>query len=781
MEDNRTVAPRRYRYTRRCDGIPCTPNAVTSGPYSYGPRMEEPNIGRDEFTVNGIAPATLEELQEITTPPFYLEQMRRDWLVGQLDMYNIPVKEQGNLPNLELEPQSEESEISTADLLIVLKTAYDTGKCDLLPPSLAAMRDRLKLEYDVQFTKLNDRMFDSLEGNTDAEVNADPARFVAKYFLDDAMGWSPDKSKTPVPWYVDVWNLDSLSELQEMVKNVPGLTILEKNDMMFIGWEGTMQAGIDKEFARLEAKADEMKDRDRHHPKCLHTKLAKFDLNMFLNKYLGIQPDGKSVTNGAYSSKPSEPVVLDRWGTWEPENRQFPEELVAKTPGLHLREFKDEDIVVLGWDSAKVEAYIARVTGIYELELRGVLEERAVEKRVREAERRVRIESGEIAALWERRVGKPHSEIVSTAKAAASEGKGVIPEVPDLGKLAGTYVVRWHGEVGSKPGDSGLGHDVDSYNDPARDENVMELDIFPARAISPSKHGIRASFNFGVVKGIMLLGMSRREVEWMRQEQPERPPVSPESPESDVFVWYLEEHSEATDESESEGDGDDGYCFSLLPTPLTPEDEQEEEVEVEDEEVPPYQEVEITLDIFPGANRAPAGGLKRRRSQAEATDVSNNNPEATPTKRQQVETPTVRDTSYTRSHKHSHQLNQQGELSTGRDPNHPNRVYFQMACERTSDHYIFHDPNNSQVGYFDFDPATLFNSAKGQYKLPSMFGNLAQSISIYKVAEPNMELKYVEHEYDWREWGDEDYSQDGLLRRVNPWYAYDHKVDCRYY
>ncbi|KAK4118386.1 hypothetical protein N657DRAFT_373658 [Parathielavia appendiculata] len=50
----------------------------------------------------------------------------------------------------------------------------------------------------------------------------------------------------------------------------------------------------------------------------------------------------------------------------------------------------------------------------------------------------------------------------------------------------------------------------------------MKLNIFPVK----SSHGVVASFCFGTIEGTMLVGMSRRDVEMLREEQPKHCPYS---------------------------------------------------------------------------------------------------------------------------------------------------------------------------------------------------------------------------------------------------------------
>ncbi|KAL2022211.1 hypothetical protein VTK56DRAFT_5821 [Thermocarpiscus australiensis] len=63
----------------------------------------------------------------------------------------------------------------------------------------------------------------------------------------------------------------------------------------------------------------------------------------------------------------------------------------------------------------------------------------------------------------------------------------------------------------------------------------MKLNIFPPE----SSHGVKASFFFGAFEGTMLLAMSRRAVELLREEQPKHSSDSePEQSDDDGYIGY---------------------------------------------------------------------------------------------------------------------------------------------------------------------------------------------------------------------------------------------------
>ena len=56
----------------------------------------------------------------------------------------------------------------------------DKTYCEVLAPPVAAVRDRLRTEYDADCERLENKMFAEIEGGHAEEGNADPPRFVAK-------------------------------------------------------------------------------------------------------------------------------------------------------------------------------------------------------------------------------------------------------------------------------------------------------------------------------------------------------------------------------------------------------------------------------------------------------------------------------------------------------------------------------------------------------------------------------------------------------------------------
>jgi hypothetical protein len=97
-------------------------------------------------------------------------------------------------------------------------------------------------------------------------------------------------------------------------------------------------------------------------------------------------------------------------------------------------------------------------------------------------------------ATWERRC-KGHYELVAKQQQH--------PSPFGLAHLPGKYLVQWHSE------------DYDYFNE-LDGEDEMKINILPTE----SPHGVKASFNFGLVEGAMLLAMSKRGVELLRDEQP---------------------------------------------------------------------------------------------------------------------------------------------------------------------------------------------------------------------------------------------------------------------
>jgi hypothetical protein len=92
-------------------------------------------------------------------------------------------------------------------------------------------------------------------------------------------------------------------ELNQVVERAPGIAILKTWDNTIVGWENTMQKGIENEFARLESFFSGKKEE-------IYTAQANIDLKLSLRKYFAIDVDGSPVEAGP---KPSAPVILKRW------------------------------------------------------------------------------------------------------------------------------------------------------------------------------------------------------------------------------------------------------------------------------------------------------------------------------------------------------------------------------------------------------------------------------------------------------------------------------------
>lgn len=337
-----------------------------------------------------------------------------------------------------------------------------------LTPSVAAIRDRLRRELDDAFKASEAKLFAEIEGGHEKEANTDPPRFVAKYFL-DAQG-QPDKEKTKEA--LAFASRSHEKELDDVVQRVPGLAIRRTRHNTLVGWEHTMQQGIENEFDRLESLYWGKKEK-------IHSAQADVDWELFLQRYLAIDIDGSAV-----DPKPSAPVILERWCVQTP---QLAKDITARAAGLHMRESKE--FSVIGWDASKVDTEVARLEDIR----RRASEHREAENKARRAKEEV-----EKKERWERRC-KGHYELVANQQQQ--------PSPFGLQSLRGSYLVQWHRD-----------RDCNNYNNPRYEDEVMKINIFPPK----SPHGVNASFFLGLIEGTMLLGMSKRDVTRLREKQPKR-------------------------------------------------------------------------------------------------------------------------------------------------------------------------------------------------------------------------------------------------------------------
>ncbi|KAK0713683.1 hypothetical protein B0T26DRAFT_368343 [Lasiosphaeria miniovina] len=234
-----------------------------------------------------------------------------------------------------------------------------------------------------------------------------------------------------------------------------------------------MERGIEAGFARLEVFFDgDKKDK-------IHSAQANVDPSLFLKKRLDIDVNGVATVATVATSKTSASTTLI-WWELSPKNTTLVHDIMSKAPGIFMR--KMPHLTVIGWDRAAVDAEMARHEEVVQREE----EQLGKEEKERQDE-----DEAEKAATWRHRCAGYYE---------LAEKK---PNPSPLGPqhLLGSYAVQSHGEEG------------ENYNNLYHDGN---LNIFPAK----SSNGLKASFNFGLIEGNMLLGMSRREVELLREEQP---------------------------------------------------------------------------------------------------------------------------------------------------------------------------------------------------------------------------------------------------------------------
>ncbi|KAK4184088.1 hypothetical protein QBC35DRAFT_477592 [Podospora australis] len=210
---------------------------------------------------------------------------------------------------------------------------------------------------------------------------------------------------------------------------------------------------------------------------------AHFDVGLFLKKDLHVE-----IKNGimaAPNEKPSTPVVLGKG----PLNGKYLKEVVADIKDLLVLEVEDsvpapryhslgwdaDDNVeehsrkvfhiVLGWDAKRVSSEISWI----KKEIQQAADEK---KRKKEAAAAAK-QAQQLQEIIERdmawhRISDPHRQFVARQQAK--------PGLLGLRDLPGLYIVR--------------------------------------------SHGVKALFNFGLIEGIMLLGMTRGSIELLRGEQP---------------------------------------------------------------------------------------------------------------------------------------------------------------------------------------------------------------------------------------------------------------------
>ncbi|KAM7212466.1 hypothetical protein V8F06_012153 [Rhypophila decipiens] len=443
------MAKRSFRWTN------CSPATIISPPYSYG-SSDYGHDGEDFFRMDDIDPATPDDLQRLFYSTSKQKEPTKKWYTTQLHFYSLSSKKTATRPELRQ----------------ALKSAYDVGRCQDLAPAITVIRNRLRRQYDDALKQLEDEQFASLNGNISLEVNSDPPRFIAKYFL-DAQG-RPDEEKTKAALSLQSWN--GTTELRELVASIPSLKLITANRRILIGWDSTIEKGIENEFKRIKSSRSQ-------DDKYWQAEQANVSIELFLANNLGLSLDVHHSPLGTTGRRPSAPVILsDVW--LSDENKNIINNLARTAPDLVIK--KHSNYQIIGWDAAKVNAEIDSLKA----EKKRMEEEAEASRKKWKAE-----EEAENKARWHR-LSKPHRELVAKLERNPSRPVFGLPLV------YGKYIVRYQHE------DDGL---YGEYNG-----NKMTLNIFP-----PDKdcrgHDLVASFDFGNIEGMMLLGMSRDKVVLLRE------------------------------------------------------------------------------------------------------------------------------------------------------------------------------------------------------------------------------------------------------------------------
>lgn len=240
------------------------------------------------------------------------------------------------------------------------------------------------------------------------------------------------------------------------VRAVSGLAAHITDQITVVGWKATLQRGLDEAFVKLSAP-----DATLHVP----TAEANFDLGRFLAKYFLDSLNGKPAPQ-----KTSDPITL--YPFFRHQGRL--QTAVALISGLHL--CHADGIyglrTIIGWDADKVK--------LQKLET----EEEKVKE---EAE----VAAAALAAKrdkWQRAL-QPHLEYMKNRQVAAGP--------LNLDSLTGSYIVQC--EMTEEYCDDGM---------------VMTLNIVQPH----NAYGTTAAFDFGLVKGIMLLALSDDALHLLRQD-----------------------------------------------------------------------------------------------------------------------------------------------------------------------------------------------------------------------------------------------------------------------
>ncbi|KAM7203280.1 hypothetical protein V8F33_002271 [Rhypophila sp. PSN 637] len=542
-----------------------------------------------------------------------------------------------------------------------LEAAFKSKKCQKSTLEVDAIEESLRRKYAVNLeahskeVKLwEDREFaERAQFGPSSEFFADKTRFMNKYFLDS--NGNPDRSKTVKPILLKC----DAGTVKSAITKIPGLVAHGWRDCWFyigsktlLGWETEMDRAVEHEFLKVASST----------PPDL-TGVMYFPVDM----------------HGAASAKKSSTLIrlLPHF-----DNGHLLAEAATRIADLHVHPVKgryNRNHTIIGRDATEIMAEIARIEkGKEEYDLR--MKE---QKQRYEAERAAR-ELKQEKEDWER-FSKPHREYIASRKPT--------PGPLTLQDLTGSWIVRGEKELAF------------------RERGVLSLETFPAK----STHGVIASFEFECVAGTMLLGLSRRSVDLLREEQPKRD----------------EESDDLDDES---GNISGGYGFgggSSFPTNFTtrtatdPSTGQERSVGAS-----PSAGQKRELGAVADPWRVQAAMAKRQKMKAESHDDIGPLTAAP--------TPRALDEVCVKEEPQDRQPTQPPAALTSNTPapiqdTHSTRVHYQFGYSDTN----WYDPEeckkDENLGYFDFDSSRV--SAKGAFVLESWWGAEGEPLSLFKVAD----------------------------------------------
>ena len=719
---------RRYRHVYEgSGGLPRLPEPVSEGPFRYGFRPHTYECrGRDPsaniFRIDEVPFAGRQELLDLCAG--YGQNHGKTWFVRQLEFYGIPHDKNADVKELRanLEDAFKDGKVShcpccclgVSSVLFANRcTTCHIIQCDDLAPEYAAIRDRLAAEYNKILEEQEDALFQMLNFSDEgysAQAEIDPPRFVARYFL-EATG-EPRTDAIPKKLRLETC-ADENSELTRVVRGVPGLGIYSTTGgTTLVAWEDQIQSCIAWELERIESCYTKREDS--------HSLQASFDLPPFLEKSLGLKVRRDS--NGVLSAVPVPPGRDSATKkTWESAtislnyehlaDKDIPKQIMALEPKkLKMAEIDCPRmrVAVIGWCSKAVDAEISRLQDKIRREEEGIrrkeeeMEARFQAEEAREAAEERAAEERRAAvrkARWERRVVRPQAEL------AAARSK---PREPlGLQHLPGSYIVQWHAGEDRQPT---AGRPSYQDNDPSNDLDLLSLNIFPpekpkdkSRSSSPPR-GLRALFRLGTIEGLMLLALSRKDVQRFREEQPKN---------------YQDSDPGSDRDDEEYLAYPDTWC-SLKPSQVG-------------KRLQGATESTRTPKPSASSNLAPTSSASRNSSKKRPLSGEVADPYgvlAARAKRQQLSKASLEN-----SNKHGQSI-KSAEQATSKT-----RVYFQFVCNLVDDHPIV-DDRHEHVGYFDFDhsdpgnePAYHYLVAKGIYHLPTFLGASPECISIHKVSD----------------------------------------------